>query len=171
MLFHVHQTLSFEPQTNFKSKKYNNHNLSQTIFNQFYFQPILSQYSQSLTALRSLPQCFSLSSLWKRISSPFSLSLASYYQRACRGGTRRGGPIIIAETRTDAKGYVAGYKRGNAPHKARPSRVCACVWIELVPLVGVPVGRHTTTDSLFLQTPTVFSTLRISFSLLLQIVE
>lgn len=25
-------------------------------------------------------------------------------QRACRGGTRRGGPIITAETRTDAKG-------------------------------------------------------------------
>lgn len=165
MLFHVHQTLSFEPQTNFKSKKYNNHNLSQTIFNQFSH----NIHNHSLP-FALFPSVFPSSS-WKRISSPFSLSLASYYQRACRGGTRRGGPIIIAETRTDAKGYVAGYKRGNAPHKARPSRVCAYVWIELVPLVGVPVGRHTTTDSLFLQTPTVFSTLRISFSLLLQIVE
>lgn len=129
----------------------------------YLFQPILQFSHTTRSKPRSLPfssPLFLPSSLWKRISSPFSLPGLALCV------SRRGGPIIIAETRTDAKGCVAGYKRGNAPHKARPSRVSSSRWWAFL-------WDDTRTDfDLFLQTPTVlFSSLlciiRCSFSLLI----
>lgn len=83
-------------------------------------QSIFNQFFNSLAPLSfSSPVFFPAVFVEGNKPGPFPLLALCV---SCRGGTRRGGPIIIAETRTDAKGYVAGYKRGNAPHKATPSR-------------------------------------------------
>lgn len=64
----------------------------------------------------------------------------------CGGETRIGGPIIITRRRTDAKGRVAGYKRGNAAAR-RIRQGCLTCLVErqsaACPIVGVVVGRHT----------------------------
>lgn len=72
----------------------------------------------------------------------FSLNVAAYCQCACRDRTRRGGPIKTAETRTDAKGRVAGYKRGNAAERRIRQGCLTCPPGKARPVVGVPVGRH-----------------------------